>query len=80
VVETPVEEVVEAWVSELGDQVSVSATTLQDFLLDLWGLLADGPPRAGLERWLTETVGRNLYTTADITERLGRLFGIETVG
>ena len=79
-VETPVEEVVEVWVAELGDQVSVSASTVQDFLLDLWGLLPDGPPRAGLERWLTETVGRNLYTTADITERLGRLFGTETVG
>jgi hypothetical protein len=72
--------VVEAWIAELSDQLAVSASTVQDRLLDLWGLLPEGETRRTVEHWLTETLERQLYTTADITDRLRQLGELETVG
>ena len=63
-------EVAEAWLAELVDQMAVSASDVQDHLLDLWGLLDAGPARSEIERWLTETLARNLYSVSDINERL----------
>ncbi len=63
-------EVAEAWLAELVDQMAVSASDVQDHLLDLWGLLDEGPARSEIERWLTETLARNLYSVSDINERL----------
>ena len=65
--------VAEAWLAELADQVSVSASDVQDHLLDLWGVLDEGPTRIEVERWLTETLGRNLYSVSDINDRLDGL-------
>jgi hypothetical protein len=67
------EEVAEAWLSGLADQVSVPASEVQDHLLDLWGALDEGPARVEVERWLTETLRRNLYSVSDINERLESL-------
>ena len=33
----------------------------------------EGPARAEVERWLTETLRRNLYSVSDINERLETL-------
>jgi len=63
-------EVAEAWLAELVDQMAVSASDVQDHLLDLWGVLEEGPARSEIERWLTETLVRNLYSVSDINERL----------
>jgi hypothetical protein len=63
-------EVAEAWLAELVDQMAVSASDVQDHLLDLWGVLDEGPARSEIERWLTETLVRNLYSVSDINERL----------
>jgi hypothetical protein len=63
-------EVAEAWLAQLADRISVPASDVQDHLLDLWGALDDGPARSEVERWLTETLGRNLYAVSDINERL----------
>jgi hypothetical protein len=68
--------VAEAWLAELADQVSVSASQVQDRLLDLWGYLDDGPTRVEVERWLTETLRRNLYSVSDINDRLESLLPI----
>lgn len=65
-----VEEFVARWKNDLEDQVSVPASSVQDRLLDLWGALPEGHTRAEVESWLTETLGRNLYTVADIDTRL----------
>lgn len=65
-----VEKFVAEWKDELGDQVSVSASTVQDRLLDFWGQLPEGEIRSEIERWLTETLGRSLYTVEDIDDRL----------
>jgi hypothetical protein len=67
------DEVAEAWLAELANQMSVPASHVQDHLLDLWGALDEGPVRAEVERWLTETLRRNLYSVSDINERLETL-------
>ncbi len=69
-------EVAEAWLAELTDQISVSASDVQDHLLDLWGALDEGPARAEVERWLTETLRRQLYSVSDINERLETLLPV----
>ena len=61
---------VAAFRRQLEGHVSVSASVVQDGLLDLWGLLPDGDTRTQVERWLTETLERNLYAVADIDARL----------
>ena len=66
-------DVAEAWLAQLSDQISVPASDVQDHLLDLWGALDEGPARAEVERWLTETLRRNLYSVSDINERLETL-------
>jgi hypothetical protein len=65
-----IEEFVTAWRSDLDEQVSVPASNVQDRLLDLWGTLPEGQMRIEVERWLTETLARNLYTVSDIGDRL----------
>jgi hypothetical protein len=71
--QTTVDAKVAIWVTELGDRVSVSASKVQDGLFDLWGLLPEGDARRMVEIWLTETLERELYTTEDVIERLGRV-------
>jgi hypothetical protein len=55
---------------QLDGQVSVSASVVQDHLLDLWGLLPEGEIRTEVERWLTETLERSLYQVSDVDARL----------
>ena len=64
------DEAVEAFRRQLEGQISVPASVVQDCLLDLWGRLPEGESRAEVERWLTETLERNLYHTADVDARL----------
>ncbi len=66
-------DVAEAWLAQLSDRISVPASDVQDHLLDLWGALDEGPARAEVERWLTETLRRNLYSVSDINDRLETL-------
>ena len=75
-----IEEVLRALVAELSDQVSVSASRVQDNLIDLWGMLPEGLVRSGVEDWLTETLHRNLYTTEEVVSRLQDLFDLEVIG
>jgi hypothetical protein len=65
----PIEAAVSAFRRQLEGQVSVPASVVQDGLLDLWGHL-EGESRAIVERWLTETLERNLYAVSDIDSRL----------
>ena len=64
------EAAVAAFRRQLEGHVSVSASVVQDGLLDIWGSLPDGDLRAVVEQWLTETLGRNLYAVDDIDSRL----------
>jgi hypothetical protein len=62
--------VVAAFRQQLEGQVSVPASVVQDTLLDLWGVLPEGDSRTQVERWLTETLERNLYAVSDVDARL----------
>jgi len=66
-------QVAEEWLANLSDQSAVPASDVQDHLLDLWGVLDEGPARSEVERWLTETLRRNVYSVSDINERLETL-------
>lgn len=73
-IDTEISERAEAAISafrrQLEGQVSVPASVVQDSLLDLWGILPEGDSRSVVERWLTETLERNLYSVTDIDSRL----------
>lgn len=71
-----VEAFVASWREELGDQSSISASHVQDRLLDLWGSLPESATRAEVERWLTETVERHLYAVNDINRRLESVLSV----
>lgn len=71
--EAPIESIdalVSGWRAELDGEVSVSASAVQDHLLELWGRLPEGEARVHVEGWLTETLQRNLYQVTDIDARL----------
>ena len=69
----PVAPLVTAWRAELAGQVSVSAGSVQDRLLDLWSQLPEGDRRSIVEAWLTETLSRHLYPVPELEERLAGL-------
>lgn len=64
------EAAITAFRRQLEGQVSVPASVVQDGLLDLWGILPEGDSRSVVERWLTETLERNLYSVTDVDSRL----------
>jgi hypothetical protein len=66
----PTEVALAAFRRQLEGQISVPASVVQDALLDLWGHLPEGETRAEVERWLTETLERNLYSVGDVDARL----------
>jgi hypothetical protein len=68
---------VATWRAELSGQVSVSASGVQDRLLELWGQLPEGRSRTVVEQWLTETLERHLYVVADLERRLDDLVDAE---
>jgi len=59
---------------QLEGQVSVPASLVQDTLLDLWAVLPEGESRSEVERWLTETLERSLYSVSDVDARLATVF------
>ena len=65
-----IEAAVAAFRRQLEGQISVSASVVQDGLLDIWGQLPEGDSRSVVERWLTETLGRSLYNVTDVDSRL----------
>ncbi len=66
-------ELAERWLAGLEGKVTVPASDVQDHLLDLWGALEEGPARSEVERWLTETLRRSMYSVPDINDRLEAL-------
>jgi hypothetical protein len=66
----PTEAALAAFRRQLEGQISVPASVVQDALLDLWGHLPEGETRSQVERWLTETLERNLYSVGDVDARL----------
>lgn len=75
-VETSIDAAVERWIAELSEGPSLSASSVQDRLFDLWGLLEDGDMRREIERWLTQTLDRHLYPSDEVVSRLRELGGL----
>ena len=61
---------VAAFRRQLEGQPSLPASVVQDCLLDLWGSLPAGDSRTEVERWLTETLERTMYSATDVASRL----------
>ncbi|MGH9126074.1 MAG: hypothetical protein ACRDZ8_15325 [Acidimicrobiales bacterium] len=78
-VETSIDTAVECWIAELSEGQSVAASSVQDRLFDLWGLLDEGDTRREVERWLTETLDRHLYPSDEVVTRLRRLGGLASI-
>jgi len=51
-------------------EISFGPGQLQDLLFDLWGEMKDTPAQPEVERWLTLTVERHLFTAAEVREAL----------
>ncbi len=69
----PTEAALASFRRQLEGQVSVPASVVQDALLDLWGHLPEGEIRTEVERWLTETLERSLYSVGDVDARLAHV-------
>jgi hypothetical protein len=69
----PTEAALVSFRRQLEGQVSVPASVVQDALLDLWGHLPEGEIRTEVERWLTETLERSLYSVGDVDARLANV-------
>lgn len=80
--ETEINEKTEAAITsfrrQLEGQVSVPASVVQDGLLDLWGILPEGDSRSVVERWLTETLERHLYSVTDVDSRLDAVLAAQS--
>jgi DNA-directed RNA polymerase specialized sigma24 family protein len=68
---------VAAFRRQLDGQVSVPASVVQDCLLDLWGSLPEGESRSEVEKWLTETLERTLYSVSEVATRLASVVPVD---
>lgn len=57
-------------------ELSFGPGQLQDLLFEVWGEVKDTPAQVEVERWLTLTVERHLFTAAEVREAL---LGIRTL-
>jgi len=57
-------------------EISFGPGQLQDLLFDLWGELKDTPAQPEVERWLTLTVERHLFTAGEVREALTSIRGL----
>jgi hypothetical protein len=64
---------IEDWRSEAADAGVVSASAVQNRLFDLWGDLRDDPAVGEVERWLSLTVERQLFSGKELVEFLDQL-------
>lgn len=51
-------------------ETSFGPGQLQDLLFDLWGDMKDTPAQPEVERWLTLTVERHLFSADEVREAL----------
>lgn len=60
----------DAFLARTTREISFGPGQLQDLLFDLWGALKDTPAQPEIERWLTLTVERHLFTADEVREAL----------
>jgi len=62
-----------AWREALRTETYLSPSRAQDRLFTLWGELRDTPGAAMVERWLTLTIERELFSAVELIEFLDEL-------
>lgn len=60
----------EAFLLRTERETSFGPGQLQDLLFDLWGDMKDTPAQPEVERWLTLTVERHLFSADEVREAL----------
>ena len=66
-------EEIQAWRDDLRGATYLSPSRAQDRLFALWGDLRDTPAARMVEQWLTLSIGRDLFSGAELTEFLDEL-------
>jgi len=61
---------IEAFLVKTAPETSMGPGPLQDLLFDLWGEFKETQAQPVIERWLTLTVDRHLFTTAEVHDAL----------
>jgi hypothetical protein len=64
---------IDTWRETLRTETYLSPSRAQDRLFTLWGDLRDTPGAAMVERWLTLTIERDLFSTVELIEFLDEL-------
>jgi hypothetical protein len=60
----------DAFLDRTTRETSFGPGQLQDLLFDLWGEMKDTPAQPEVERWLTLTVERHLFSADEVREAL----------
>jgi hypothetical protein len=60
----------DAFLDRTKRETSFGPGQLQDLLFDLWGEMKDTPAQPEVERWLTLTVERHLFSAEEVREAL----------
>ena len=60
----------DAFLDRTDRETSFGPGQLQDLLFDLWGDMKDTPAQAEVERWLTLTIERHLFSAEEVREAL----------
>jgi hypothetical protein len=56
----------DAFLTRTEREPSFGPSQLQDLLFDLWGAMKDTPAQPEVERWLTLTVERHLFSADEV--------------
>ena len=60
----------DAFLDRTQRETSFGPGQLQDLLFDLWGEMKDSPAQPEVERWLTLTVERHLFSADEVRDAL----------
>ena len=68
-----IELTIQEWRETASQEAYSSASRVQARLFDLYGAVSDGGAKGVLEMWLTLTIQRDLFSSAEILEMLDDL-------
>jgi hypothetical protein len=69
---TMIDNLLADWRSNAGDSTLFSASRVQAFLFELWGV-TDGPARELVQEWLSVTLHRELFSGEELEALFGTL-------
>jgi hypothetical protein len=63
-------EQLDAMLARTAVETTFGAGTMQDLMFDMWGATKDTPAQPEVERWLTLTIERNLFSADEVRDAL----------